>query len=223
MEQKKFKPIFSKLEPSLEKVAPDITCKAILGDCGWLLKSTLSPAECQAVIRVTEQEGYEDAEKYCFMYVNRINDRLMSDDSRFAQFLWERVREFVPEQMDAFSRSWRVSALNSRFRICRYMGGKGHHFGPHCDGIYPESENRMSLLTCMIYLNDASEFEGGLTNFLKFGTKDVTLSIQPEPGLCVIFKQMEREHCYHEGTEVKSGVKYILRTDVMYDAVTPKH
>ena len=80
----------------------------------------------------------------------------------------------------------------------------------------------MSLLTCMIYLNDASEFEGGFTNFLQFGTKEVTLSIRPEPGLCVIFRQKEQEHCYHEGTKVMSGLKYILRTDIMYDAITPK-
>ena len=223
MEEKKYEPIFSKLKPSLAmEELPKVTCEPVLGGCGWMLKNTLSQAECQAVIRVTEEEGYEDAEKYCFLYVNRINDRLMSDDPQFAQFLWERVKTFVPEQMDAFNRSWRVSTLNTRFRICRYRGGCGHHFGAHCDGIYPESEDRMSLLTCMIYLNDASEFEGGFTNFLQFGTKEVTLSIRPEPGLCVIFRQKEQEHCYHEGTKVMSGLKYILRTDIMYDAITPK-
>ena len=219
MDGKSYKPIFSQLEGSLKKETPKVTCEPILNGHGWLLKNTLAEDECKAIIQLTESLGYEDAESYCFMYRNRMNDRIMSDDPQLADFLWDRVKEFVPEEINAFGRLWKASKLNTRFRICRYRGELSHHFGPHCDGIYPESNNRMSILTCMFYLNDSSEFEGGLTNFFKHRTNVVSLSVAPSPGLCLIFHQNEVEHCYHEGTRVLKGLKYILRTDIMFDAI----
>ena len=55
----------------------------------------------------------------------------------------------------------------------------------------------------MIYLND--NFEGGATSF------DDTI-IKPKKGaaLCFIHEQK------HEGSPVITGIKYVLRSDVMY-------
>jgi hypothetical protein len=219
MNEKVLEPIFPQLKDSLQKESPEISCESVLDGNGWILKNTLTEKECKSMIQLTEKLGYEDAESYCFMYRDRLNDRIMTDDPGLADFLWERVKPFVPDEMKAFARNWKVSKLNTRFRICRYRGGIGHHFGPHADGIYPETDNRRSILTCMFYLNDSSEFEGGFTNFLEYGTKKVSLSIAPSPGLCLVFRQRDVEHCLHEGTAVLKGLKYILRTDIMFDAV----
>ena len=129
-----------------------------------------------------------------------------------------RVEQFVPKQVEAFDRKWEVDDLNIRFRFCKYIGGQGHYFGPHCDGVYSVDKDHMSLLTCMFYLNGTDDFEGGRINFIDHQTHKLNYSVKPEPGLCVIFQQRDLR-CYHEGTEVTKGLKYIMRTDIMYHAV----
>ena len=55
----------------------------------------------------------------------------------------------------------------------------------------------------MIYLNDT--YLGGATTFDK-------VVIQPKQGTALIF-QHDLEH---EGTAVDKGIKYVLRTDIMF-------
>jgi len=55
----------------------------------------------------------------------------------------------------------------------------------------------------MIYLND--DFEGGETKF-----DNVTIEPKTGTALCFIHEQK------HEGCPVVEGLKYVLRTDVMY-------
>lgn len=82
----------------------------------------------------------------------------------------------------------------------------------------------MSLFTCMFYLDGG--LEGGATRFLKFDSAlnqetsllpapedQIVATVQPEPGLCLLFFQ---PGLLHEGEDLKHGVKHILRTDVMF-------
>ena len=55
----------------------------------------------------------------------------------------------------------------------------------------------------MIYLND--DYEGGETKF------NMT-SVKGRKGMALVFLHS----LPHEGAEVKSGIKYVLRTDIMY-------
>lgn len=183
-----------------------------------ILRSALTPEECKAIIALSEKLGYQDAEDYCHMYRNRRNDRFMSDDVELAQYLWKRVKDFVPRRVEMFDRTWEVDDMNTRFRFCKYVGGEGHYFGAHTDGLYRVDNDHTSLLTCMFYLNGTEEFEGGLTNFIDYDTRKLNRSIRPEPGLCLIFRQVDLR-TYHEGTEVTKGCKYILRNDIMFHAV----
>jgi hypothetical protein len=80
------------------------------------------------------------------------------------------------------------------------------------------------MVTLMLYLNGG--FEGGSTNFVNekqslfkdvqgryvAEEKNILYRIQPDPGLAIIFNH----HRLHEGSTLRSGVKYILRTDIMY-------
>ena len=211
-------PVFSELRSHLQHEVPAITKENFLGELGVVLHNVLTPAECSAIIELSEQKGYQSASEYCFMYRDRWNDRFMSDDKELAAFVWERVKEYVPQQMECFGRQWTLDNMNTRFRFCKYIGGLGHYFGAHTDGMYVVDSDHRSLLTCMWYLNSADEFEGGLTNFIEYATKKLNYSIKPEPGLCVIFPQANLSF-YHEGTQVTSGLKYILRTDIMFQAV----
>ncbi|CAD7704156.1 unnamed protein product [Ostreobium quekettii] len=79
----------------------------------------------------------------------------------------------------------------------------------------------------MVYLND--DFEGGATNFLKDvaplqsneerrprATPDqIRHKVMPEAGTAIIFNH----RLLHEGETVTAGVKYMLRSDVMYTRV----
>ena len=211
-------PVFPELREKLSPTHRPSRQEDFLGGLGVILHDALTPDECRAVVEATERVGYEGAKKYCFMYFNRWNDRFMSDDSEMAEFLWERVKDFTPSRVDAMDRTWEVDSLNTRFRFCKYIGGQGHYFGPHTDGIYTVDEDHKSLYTCMFYLNGGDDFKGGLTNFIDHGSRKVNYSIKPVPGLCAIFRQVDKR-TFHEGTKVTKGLKYIMRTDVMYHAV----
>ncbi|XP_065833156.1 uncharacterized protein [Oscarella lobularis] len=212
-------PIFESCFASSEsqQISSDITCKEIIPDEGWLLSNCLARDECQRIVKACETSGFEDARAFCHMYVNRFNDRMMTDDEDLADFLWKRVGAYAPRRVDVDGKTWTVKGLNSRFRVCRYF--KDHYFGRHRDGEVHLSPTLRSLYTCMFYLNDMGEdFEGGATKFLVYGDRgDVRtrFDVVPKAGRCVVFRQTS-PNTLHEGIRLASGTKYILRTDVMY-------
>ena len=59
----------------------------------------------------------------------------------------------------------------------------------------------------MVYLND--DFAGGETEFV-----DLRRTIVPRTGSALLFQHM----LLHAGETVTSGVKYVLRSDVLYTA-----
>ena len=71
--------------------------------------------------------------------------------------------------------------------------------------VRPNSRVR-SLYTALVYLND--DFEGGQTRFYEHDTL-----VRPTQGMALFFVHNQ----LHEGCEVVSGRKYVLRTDVMFD------
>lgn len=212
-------PVYNDLKPHLQQVSADSITRGEFLEQGLVLHNALTEEECKAIISLSESKGYQGASEYCFMYRDRWNDRFMSDDKELAEILWQRIKPHLPKTVQAHGREWQIQDMNTRFRFCKYIGGEGHYFGPHTDGEYIVDSNNRSLLTCMWYLNGVEEFEGGLTNFIE-PTVDKALkySVKPEPGLCVVFPQANLNF-YHEGTQVLRGLKYILRTDIMFTAV----
>src|SRR6185436_6714053 len=97
--------------------------------------------------------------------------------------------------------------LNERIRYYRYEPHQ--YFAWHYDGCFSRSDIEESKLTLMIYLND--DFEGGETKFnVKYVYDEIV--IKPEKGMALLFIH----NLFHEGSAVKSGIKYVLRSDVMY-------
>lgn len=130
----------------------------------------------------------------------RNNTRVMFDDGSLATMLFERVREHLPEVLEA---EWRISGANERLRCYRYEPGQ--YFRPHFDGAFVRSRDERSLLTFMVYLNDVEA--GGDTAFL-----DLELTVKPRAGMALLFSH----HVRHESTTLERGVKYAVRSDVMY-------
>lgn len=130
----------------------------------------------------------------------RNNERVIFDDPDLAEKVFKAAAEHLPE--DFAGRT--ICGANERFRCYRYKPGM--HFAPHSDGSFVRNDDEMSFYTYLVYLNDG--FEGGETTF--FTRPSVV--IKPIAGDAVLFQHP----LVHEGSEVKSGIKYVARTDIMY-------
>ena len=130
----------------------------------------------------------------------RSNRRVMLDDPVWAKVLFDRIKQEVPLQIHGM----KLSGTNERLRCYEYLTGQ--HFAPHEDGAYVRDDNERSWYTYIVYLNEG--FEGGETLFFVEPEKVVI----PKTGLRLLFQHP----IIHAGCEVKSGTKYVIRTDLMY-------
>lgn len=189
----------------------------------YVLHRVMTPRECKRLIAAAEAIGFSHAglaignDTYRVNLAVRNNLRVVLDAPRLAAALWTRIREHVdPRHEDAA-----VKGLNDRFRVYRYETGQ--RFFPHVDvrTRVPLGETRASL---MIYLNEG--FGGGETRFFeqkdkqsrrgegrgrKFNNR-VRFALRPAPGSVVVFDHL----LLHEGAEVTDGVKYAVRSDLIY-------
>ena len=130
----------------------------------------------------------------------RNNERVMFDDVETAQMLFDRVSPHIP----AYIATARAVGANERIRCYRYKPGM--RFKRHADGAFVRSPTEASVYTLLVYLNDG--FEGGETIF----HAPYPGAIQPKTGLGLLFLH----RILHEGAEVQAGVKYVVRSDIMY-------
>ena len=128
--------------------------------------------------------------------------------------------------------TWKFTRPNERMRFLKYVGGE--YFRPHCDGCYetPDGTER-SWFTLHLYLNDADRptgkelakvmqgdegtcakygLVGGATTFHSFNMEK-QLDVWPKAGRILIFQHRD---LLHSGDDVLHGVKYTMRTDLMY-------
>jgi hypothetical protein len=174
----------------------------------FLIGDFLSREECAQFIAMSEAQGYDGATIATAKGQRvandiRNNDRLIWDDQELARNWWLRVVSFIPP---AFGR-WRAHGFNERFRFYRYAPGQ--KFVQHRDGSFERSPSEMSWMTFIVYLNEG--FDGGRTRFDLAG-EPVPIEIVPATGTALVFMHDR----LHEGEEVRTGVKYVLRTDIMY-------
>ncbi|MFT3710475.1 MAG: 2OG-Fe(II) oxygenase [Archangium sp.] len=171
------------------------------------IPNVLSAVECAAFIERMEGGGLTDApittnRGFVHRPDIRNNTRVMFDDAPFAQKLFERVCAHLPERLEGASLA--VGA-NERLRCYRYLPGQ--YFAPHFDGHFRRDDGDESLLTLMVYLNECEG--GGHTVFT-----DLELDVKPAVGMALLFNH----RLLHEGAKVTEGVKYAVRSDVMYRA-----
>lgn len=196
-----------------------------------LATNVLSPDECKAIIAAGESVGFLPD-----MPIREGGDTSVLAhnfywvvDTAFHDTLWARMAPFVPADVGGR----RARGLNRRFRVYRYVPGAEYRC--HIDGAWPPSgirsdntyvyddsppdKKQSSLFTFLLYLND--EFEGGETTFYIPGQGEGVLNaypVRPVMGGVAIFPHGEtRGALLHEGTSVKKGAKYIIRTDIEYD------
>lgn len=160
----------------------------------YVVHDFLPKDRCELLIEMAKFAGFDLVEGS----LSRNNSRVVTTEPKLSAELWEMAKPFVDD--------WCADSpvgLNERLRFYRY--GPGQEFKPHFDGGYQRLNGDRSEFTFLIYLND--DFVGGETKFF-----DPDLLVKPKTGNLLVFYH----HQAHSGEPVLSGVKYVLRSDVMY-------
>lgn len=193
------------------------------------LTGVLTVAECERLIILTESLGYVPDAAVSLPRSVRHNDSLawvVNDET--TDLIWGRCGAFVNRNNHLFYGS-KALGLNNRFRFYRY--GEGDYFSPHTDGAWPGSrvvnrhlvhnafDDRWSQLTLLLFLND--DFEGGSTEFQVRRQSDnamKTVAVRtPRGGVLCFPHGTHPMHCLHSSRPVTTGVKYIIRSDVLFE------
>jgi len=165
----------------------------------WLVENVYTKEECDRFIDFIERSSPTLATNNPLY---RDQDRVIKDDPEIAEELFRRLYLHLPQQIH----SLKLVGLNERLRMYRYR--LGQRFKPHMDHWYRPSETQITLLTVLAYFND--DFEGGETRF----QEQIEQTIIPKCGMVAIFQHKVR----HEGCPVRRGIKYAMRSDVIYEA-----
>ena len=190
------------------------------------LLNLVSADECRRLVALTESLGYlADAAVSLPRSVRHNHSATWVADDVTVDLLWRRCRDHVRSADDFGGK--RAVGLNARFRFYRYA--EGDFFGPHTDGSWPGSrvidgelvanayDDRWSQLTFLLFLSE--DFEGGATRFYvdpddHSGYVDLRT---PLGGALCFAHGMHPLHCVHGSEPIGAGVKYILRSDVLFE------
>ncbi len=175
-------------------------------DLVWTVPNALSAERCADYIArfdrsIAEQAPVITAEGVAVDLAVRNNKRVMWDSAEEANALVDLLGDAVPAQW----KTERRIGGNPRLRLYRYEPGE--HHSAHWDTVVELADGVASRITLVFYLND--DFAGGETEF-----PELKRTIRPVRGTALLFQH----RVLHAALGVTSGVKYALRTDVLYRA-----
>jgi prolyl 4-hydroxylase len=222
--------------------------KVVLNEEIFRVDSFLTDKECRALIESAEKDGFkpsplsggghgrtgrEDA---------RTNQFTVIPDHKLADTWFKRIRPFVPDDLTFIPSSpyfgekggaeWKPVGLVERLRYYKYESG--NEYPEHMDGSYTrkvirnnQTYQQQSFLTLLVYLND--DFTGGTTNFFPhkqhcrflrdIELKVPTVVVTPQKGSGLV----SLHTILHEGSAVEDGLKYVVRTDIVFERLIPAH
>lgn len=165
-----------------------------VGDGIWTAGPLLGPEECSALIATAEARGYRSARMTA---QGRNNSEVFLRLPDLSELILARLGEQTWETGSDFE----VTAVAPVLEFYRYR--EGDSVAAHRDSPDDVAPGVRSDLTLVIYLNEG--FSGGDTCF-----PDQALCPHPGLGEAVLF----RHSLLHEGTPVREGLKYIVRTSL---------
>lgn len=212
---------------NIKHFVPNVNTKKSL----YYLENVLTQNECLFLIEQSRQKYSSLTEE--FSVEEREGNRLLAIDSNFAEILYDRIKEYI--EIDnkienikpcgfGVAGKWEPLCLNNCFRYNQYIS-PSIGFTAHRDATFIENEDVRSVLTVLIYLND--NFDGGDTVFYDtFGprSKEEIVSDEMSKGFIERFRYKPKSgsilifnhNMIHEGQKLKKGVKYVIRTDVVF-------
>ena len=208
-------------------------------------KSTIATAESKGFELALLNQGSGQQEKGVTLTSVRSGQRCIIDDIELAEMLWPLVQQHLPHRdivPGMRYKGWVATGINSRFRVLKYS--EGERFELHQDGsYYVQSESltgegiceQQSFVTFQLYLNDGGgvDFTGGATRFIQPAEGNCKSVVMPSPeiidrqefakvhdvvplaGRLLLFQH----NCWHEGEKVTSGIKYVLRSEIMFSKI----
>uniref|UniRef100_A0A7S3REA8 Prolyl 4-hydroxylase alpha subunit domain-containing protein n=1 Tax=Emiliania huxleyi TaxID=2903 RepID=A0A7S3REA8_EMIHU len=172
----------------------------------------LSPAECAAWVSWGETSGFEQEKHAQTRWIaHRDNGRLAVQSESIAAALWSRLAPLMPAE--STRRGAVACGCNPNIRLYRYTPGQ--RFGQHVDQSNAMPGGEQTEWTMLVYLSGGpgQEVVGGETAFYDGGRRSVV--VDPLAGSALLHAHGER--CLtHEALEVRRGVKYVLRSDVVF-------
>lgn len=174
------------------------------------IDNVLNEVECESIIDRCKRIGFTLASMYSrfgvekYMTDIRNSGRVIIDSQDFVDNLLPRIKHIIPN----IYKSKKFLSINPRLRILKY--NEGEYFKRHEDGNYSNSVSK-SLITVLIYLN--CDYEGAWTIVYNNDKDKIGTAIEPLLGSILLLDQ----EIEHEVKPLKSGTKYVLRTELMYE------
>ena len=200
------------------------------------LLNVLKPEEVKRILAATNELGFtEDAAVSLPREIRHNSNLNFIADTETLEQIWQRCRDHFNDQYGHFGNKQPLG-INGRFRFYRYE--QGDYFKMHIDGSWPGSQvvdnqlvddafgDRWSMYTFLILLTD--DFVGGETQFM-VNRDDPTRparqheganieSVRTPSGSVLCFPHGTHPfHCLHGSAPILSGVKHIIRTDVLFE------
>jgi hypothetical protein len=199
------------------------------------LLNLLDAEECARLVALTEALGYlEDAAVSLPRAVRHNHSATWIADDTTTDLLWQRCNSGFHRDADFAGK--RAVGLNARLRFYRYA--EGDYFAAHSDGSWPGSRvidgelvhdayhDRWSQLSFLLFLS--ADFVGGATRFYvdpddpgrpardPSSARSVDVRTPLGGALCFPHGTHPR-HCLHASQPIDTGVKYIIRSDVLFE------
>jgi len=204
-----------------------VTRREVAGVPGaFQLLNMLAADECARLVELTETLGYlEDAAVSLPRSIRHNHSATWVADDATIELLWQRCRAQIYRSDDFDGK--RAVGLNARLRFYRYA--EGDYFAAHTDGSWPGSrvvdgvlvdnayDDRWSQLSFLLFLSE--DFSGGATRFYVEGdTSSASVDVRTPLGGALCFPHgVHPLHCVHGSEPITSGVKYIIRSDVLFE------
>lgn len=182
-----------------------------------IVRGALDEEDCAELISAVNAKGFTPALLNMGRGTQRLNPeardgfRVIVDSEPLSSWLFEVLRPFLPEVVQDDGECCRLQGLNERCRFLCYTPGQ--KIGAHYDARFTHPRTMASsCVTVQLYLHDVPVESGGATTFV-FNERGVPdLPCQPSAGSLLVFSQ----DLEHEGSCLRSGLKYTFRTEAMY-------
>lgn len=178
---------------------------------GFVVDNVMSRETCRELVQLAEEVGFRKR-------WSEVEAVTLFTEEAFSQKIFERLRPFIPDHFGGTP-----LGINRRWAVLKYKPGK--YLSPHIDGHVPGSERygdelrydpkTRSYMTCLFWLSD--EVEGGETVFT-YPQGGIWVAIPPKTGAALLFYHGQNavNNPIHYGSDVKSGIKYLVRSDIIY-------
>ena len=186
------------------------------GITGFIASKVLSPKICSHIIAQAESVGFHDKSAGPMFAGDRL--RATFTHAALAERLWTKIAPYCrPYLHDDASREhsfigpdvssgwYDPVGINPFIRVSKYLPGQS--FRKHTDTAYSKGEKYVGMHTLLLYLN--GDMTGGETIV---DCHDKSCTVKPETGRVLVFYH----YTPHEGAIVESGVKYVVRAEIMF-------